>query len=83
MKPTLIHLSENLVDQLDKRAVTDAVSRSQVVRNAIAEYLNDDAARELDERVRRAYDEQPLNTPDEWGDMESFLAALRAEKAKR
>ena len=82
MKPTLIHLPEDDIQQLDKRANADGISRSQVVRDAVASYLDMDAAAELDERVRKAYEEFPLDTPDDWGDMETFLVAVRAEKAK-
>lgn len=82
MKPTLIHLAEKDIEQLDKRANDEGISRSQVVRDAVASYLASDAAAELDELVSKAYEEFPLGTPDEWGDMETFLAAVRAEKAK-
>ena len=83
MKPTLIHLPQTDIDALDRRAGSDGVSRSQIVRDAVAAYLDADSAAELDDRVRLAYERYPLETPDEWGDMESFLAAVRAEKARR
>lgn len=82
MKPTMIHLPAELIAQLDRRAIHDEVSRSQVVRDAIVAYIEVDSAAELDDRVRRAYATHPLDTPDAWGDMESFLTAVRSEKSK-
>ncbi len=36
------------------------------------------------DRSYEAYDRIPLNTPDEWGDMESFLDAIgRAHQSRR
>jgi len=80
MKPTMVHLSEEMIESLDKRASIDSVSRSQVIRDAVAGHLQADRAAELADQVRSAYEAQPLDTPDEWGDLQSFLAAIRAEK---
>ena len=80
MKPTLIHINDEMIADLDQKATTDRVSRSQVIRDAVAAYLETDTAERLAEKVRLAYDAQPLSTPDEWGNMESFLSAVRAER---
>ena len=80
MKPTLVHLPESMIERLDEKAVRRDRSRSQVVRDAIARYLADDA--ELDRAVRVAYEREPLDTPDEWGDLESFLTAGRQERGE-
>jgi metal-responsive CopG/Arc/MetJ family transcriptional regulator len=82
MKPTLVHLPPELIESLDTRAAAEGVSRSQLIRDAVGAFLEVDAAARLADQVRQAYERQPLDTPDEWGDLESFLAAVRAEKVR-
>ena len=37
----------------------------------------DDSAAKIDAAYLAAYSEHPLDEPDEWGDLASFLAATR------
>ncbi len=80
MRPTLVHLPPELIEQLDKRATREGASRSQVIRDAVSEYLGADS--NLAERVAAAYEAYPLGTSDEWGDLESFLDAVRTARAR-
>lgn len=80
MQPTLIHLPPPTVEMLDRRASATGVSRAQVVRDAIAAYLQSDADQDLSDRVREAYTAQPLDAPDEWGDLDTFLASVRQQR---
>ena len=52
---------------------TDAVLLDEALRALVLRHR----ATELD-AAYRAYDEHPLNEPDEWGDLESFRAAAAA-----
>lgn len=80
MRPTLVHLPPELIEQLDQRAAREGASRSQVIRDAVSEYLEADS--NLAEQVAAGYQAYPLGTPDEWGDLESFLKAVRSERAR-
>lgn len=80
MKPTLIHLPPDLISRLDARAERDNVSRSQLVRDAIADLLSSEPNADLEARTRAAYERHPLSEPDEWGDLESFLDAVRSSR---
>lgn len=81
LKPTMVQLPEELVALLDARAHAQGVSRSQVVRDAVAAYLRRDADARLAERYEAAYRRYPLDTPDEWGDLESWSRGVERARA--
>lgn len=83
LKPTMVQLPAELVELLDVYAQAAGVSRSQVVRDAIAAYLDAGAAGEarLADRYAEAYERYPLDTPDEWGDLDSWLRGLEDARA--
>lgn len=76
VRPTLIQLPPELVEKLDRRAMRDRVSRSQVVREAVATYLAPDGEEEIERSYQEGYDSIPYGTPDAWGDVEAFHAEL-------
>lgn len=61
----------------EARAVTDAPSDAALLDRALAALLAAHRNTELD-RAYAAYDEQPLDEPDDWGDLASFRAAAGA-----
>ncbi len=65
-----------MVAQLDRRAARQQVSRSQVVRQAVAAYLAADLEDDIAESYRQGYEDIPAGTPDVWGDIEAFHGEL-------
>lgn len=52
---TMVQLTEPLVDLLDQRAARERVSRSQVIRDAVEQYLRADHEAEIDGRIAEGY----------------------------
>ncbi len=48
---------------------------SELVDAALLALVNRHRAAEIDDSYRQAYQEIPLDAPDEWGDLASFRAA--------
>lgn len=86
---TLVQLTEELVDLLDRRAARDGVSRSALVRDLLAAALREDHALEISARIVDGYRRVPQQTADDaWGDLDAWtesnarrnLAALGREE---
>lgn len=79
----MVQLPPELVARLDERAEAAGVSRSRLIRDAIAAYLRAGADREaaVADRYADAYARFPLDTPDAWGDLESWHAGLERARA--
>lgn len=84
-----MQLSDDLVEQLDRRAAARGVSRSALIRELLAEALQADRAAELSRRMVEGYRATPQqNGQDAWGDLDAWtevnarrnLAALDAEE---
>jgi metal-responsive CopG/Arc/MetJ family transcriptional regulator len=65
-KQTLVQLTDELIGRLDARSAADGRSRSEVVREAIEQYLAADREAEIDRLLTEAYTRQPPR--DVWGD---------------
>lgn len=63
---TLIQLSDELLERLDRLRADDGRSRSELVREAIELYLAADREAEIDRLVVAGYARQP--PVDIWGD---------------
>ena len=63
---TLIQLSDELLARLDSYRARDGRSRSDVVREAIDQYLESDREAEIDRLIVEAYTREPQQ--DIWGD---------------
>jgi metal-responsive CopG/Arc/MetJ family transcriptional regulator len=63
---TLVQLSDELLERLDARRAREGRSRSEVVREAIEQYLAADREAEIDRRIVEAYMRRPPE--DVWGD---------------
>lgn len=61
---TLVQLTDELLERLDARATREGRSRSELVREAIANYLAADREAEIDRLLVDAYTRQP-QTADE------------------
>jgi len=86
MRQTLVQLTDELVEALDRRARREGVSRSKLVRDLLNTGLSssDDHDRALVEGYRKA---PQSDAADAWGDLDAWtamnarrnLAALDAE----
>jgi metal-responsive CopG/Arc/MetJ family transcriptional regulator len=63
---TLVQLSVELLDQLDRHREHDGRSRSAVIREAIERYLAGDREAEIDRLIVEGYRRTPPR--DVWGD---------------
>lgn len=82
-KQVLVQLSDELVAALDRQAVRRAVSRSQVIREAVAAYARDDIEAEIDRSIVEAYTRIPQE-PDPMAELffEETARALAEEERK-
>ena len=64
-RQTLVQLTDELVAALDDRAAKLKVSRSQVVRDAIEQYLGADREAQIDAAIVEGYTRIPPE-PDPW-----------------
>lgn len=60
MKTVQIVLDEELLGQADREARKAKVTRSELMRDALREYLRQRQMRELEARDRRGYEEHPV-----------------------
>jgi ribbon-helix-helix CopG family protein len=70
---TLVQLSEELVQLLDRRASREGVSRASVIRAAIEAYLDTDAL--VDRQIVEGYRSQP-----QWADRQPELDSARRRR---
>jgi metal-responsive CopG/Arc/MetJ family transcriptional regulator len=63
---TLVQLTDDLLEALDAYRAREGRSRSDVVREAIEQYLASDREAEIDRLLVEAYTRQPPD--DVWGD---------------
>jgi predicted transcriptional regulator len=83
---TMVQLNEELLELLDQRAARAGVSRSQLIREAIEEYLAADWAAAIDRQIVEGYTRMPQggrHDADEWGDMGSLVTALTADQMRQ
>lgn len=86
---TLVQLTEDLVQRLDRRAAARGVSRSALIRELLESALAEDRRAELSRRIIEGYTRQPQHeSRDAWGELDAWteanarrnLAALAAEE---
>ena len=80
---TLVQLSEELLDALDAEAARRGVSRSALLREAVAFFLADAGGDTVTAAVVAGYTRIPPETPDEWGDLEAERDRNAAETLQR
>ncbi len=77
-RQTLVQLSDALLAALDERAVRHSVSRSQLIRTAIEQYIATDEDSEIDRAIVEGYTRIPPPEHDPWAE----AAALRSIAAE-
>ena len=81
---TLVQLSDELLAQLDERGAREGRSRSELIREALADYLAADREAKIDRLIIESYTRQPqedLLDADRIG--ETMVAAEPWEPSRR
>jgi metal-responsive CopG/Arc/MetJ family transcriptional regulator len=69
-KQTLVQLTDELVDLLDRRAAREDKSRSAVIREAIEAHLRDEIEAEIGRQIAEGYRRMPETDEElEWADI--------------
>ena len=63
---TLVQFSDDLIERLDRYRAREGRSRSEVIREAVEQYLAADREAAIDRAIVAAYTRQPPR--DVWGD---------------
>jgi hypothetical protein len=85
---TLLQLTDELVELLDRRAEAEGISRSALVRLVLERELRDERAELVTARMVEGYTRHPQRSgEDAWGDLGAWTAAnarrnLRALEAE-
>lgn len=66
---TMVQLSDDLLEALDRVAAARGASRSALIRELLWDALADDRERQIGEAIADGYRRIPQGTPDEWGDL--------------
>jgi metal-responsive CopG/Arc/MetJ family transcriptional regulator len=67
-RQTLVQLNDELLAQLDELAARLNVSRSQLIRDAIEQYLHDEREAEIDREIVEGYTRIPPSEHDPWAE---------------
>lgn len=71
-KQTLVQLSDELIEILDRRASSEGKSRSAVIRDAVEAHLHDETEAEKVRQFVEAYRRMPQTEEEiEWGETAS------------
>ena len=80
---TLVQLTDELLSLLDEEAAERGLSRSALIRQVLAEHLEDRREAELSRRIIEGYTRIPPGEPDGWGDLAALGDATQADLAAR
>lgn len=80
---TLVQLTGELLGELDLEAARRGVSRSALIREAVAAFLAERRELRLGQQIVEGYLRVPQATPDEWGDLDAHANASALETLQR
>jgi Arc/MetJ-type ribon-helix-helix transcriptional regulator len=80
---TMVQLTDQIIETLDREAVRRGVSRSALIREAVAAFLADAHEAEVTRRIVEGYTRVPAGMPDEWGAVEGHGDAATFELLQR
>ena len=80
---TMVQLTEELINLPDAEAQRRKVSRSALIRDAVAAYLEQAREASLDAAIVAGYDRLPPGAPDEWGDLAAQADVATEELMQR
>ena len=80
---TMVQLSDELLETLDRVASRRGRSRSEVIRDLLWEGLADDRDAIIGARIAAGYRRVPQAEPDDWGDVSTSVDASTEEVLRR
>lgn len=80
---TMVQLSQELVELLDREAARQGLSRSALIRGVLEDSLMDEREAEIGRRIVAGYQRIPPGTPDEWGDLAAMSDAAAGDLLER
>lgn len=79
----MVQLTDDLVAALDAEAARRGVSRSALIREAVAAFLGEGIDAMVSAAIVEGYRRVPPETPDEWGSLVELAEASTRETAQR
>ncbi|MGI9016949.1 MAG: CopG family transcriptional regulator [Euzebya sp.] len=83
VKQTMVHLTEELIEQADREAARLNISRSALVRQALTRFLASSTHAEHDRLLEKGYKAHPQAEPDDWGTVTDLTEATTREMLAR
>lgn len=80
---TMVQLSDELLETLDREAAARGASRSALIRDLLFAALAEDRERQIGEAIAEGYRRIPQGTPDEWGDLSAAAEDANRETMQR
>jgi predicted transcriptional regulator len=81
--PTLVQLTDDLVALLDEEASERRLSRSALIREVLAEHLEERRKAWISDAIVDGYRRVPPAAPDAWGDVEQLTDQATADLLQR
>jgi hypothetical protein len=75
-RETLVQLTDELVEELDKAAARQGVKRSQLIRSVLESFVLGEDIKAKDRRLIEGYTRIPPGGTDAWGDTDAWGEAL-------
>jgi metal-responsive CopG/Arc/MetJ family transcriptional regulator len=75
---TLVQLTDELLALLDEKAAKEHTSRSQLIRRAIEQFLDEERKAAIDAAIVEAYTRMPQPEHDPWAEA-AAIESIRAE----
>jgi len=80
---TMVQLSDDLLESLDREASRRGSSRSALIRSALEDFLGADREAAVGRAIADGYRRLPPATPDEWGDLAAMTDRATADLLHR
>jgi Arc/MetJ-type ribon-helix-helix transcriptional regulator len=80
---TMVQLTDELVELLDREAARRGMSRSALIRSALEEFLRHDRDAAISRRIVEGYTRIPPAVPDEWGDLAAVADQASVDLLRR
>jgi hypothetical protein len=80
---TMVQLTEELVEMLDREAARRRMSRSALIRAVLEESLAHEREASVGRSIADGYRRIPPATPDEWGDVGRLTDAATTDMLQR
>lgn len=79
----MVQLTDELLVELDELAERRRISRSALIREVLAQHLEDLRSADIGQMIVEGYLRVPPSTPDEWGDPVEISATSALEVLQR